>query len=247
MPKVSVIINTFNRPYMLKQAVASVLTQTLQDWELVIAVDHRRKAPRFGSDEEERCWQVVYDLNTSDEYGRIKLDWTDLAPGDQSLNRFAHNINRAFKLCTGEYISYLCDDDIFLPWRLSVFSQVLDENPAYQVVYGKQMVWDIPGQKFTEERKAEQVLPVHPDGVYPVGRVNHNSIMHRRECFDAVGGWVENAPARLGDAFFFARLNQRWAFHPIDCVGEIMRMGEQNCWSGKPQSEAEKSNVGAFA
>ena len=242
------IINTFNRPYMLKQAVSSVLAQTLDDWELVLAVDHR------GTDsydpqtlEVHELIDYIGELWNSDETNRIQLCFTDLEPGDQSLNRFAHNINRAFKLCTGEYISYLCDDDLFLPWRLSVFSRVLDENPDYQVVYGKQMVWDIPSQKFTEERKADLVLHPHPEGVYPVGRVNHNSIMHRRECFEAVGGWVENAPARLGDAFFFARLNQKYAFHPIDCVGEIMRMGEQNCWSGKPRSEAEKKDVGAFA
>lgn len=239
MSKCSVIINTFNRPYMLKQAVASILAQTMDDWQLVIAIDFRSTMQR------ESIWEYCRQLNGSDH--RIKIDFTDLEPGDQSLNRFAHNINRAFKLCTGDYISYLCDDDLFTPWRLSVFSRVLDENPDYQVVYGKQVVWDIPTDRAIEERPASQVLPVHPEGLSPFGRVNHNSIMHRRECFDAVGGWVENAPARLGDAYFFARLNQRWTFHPIDCVGEIMRMGEQNCWSGKPRSEAERQNVGAFA
>jgi spore maturation protein CgeD len=246
MPKCSVIINTFNRPYMLKQAVASVLSQTMDDWELILAIDHPRMSPKFANEDEEKCWNVAFDM-FDEPYGRIKKDWTDLAPGDQSINRFGHNINRAFKLCTGEYISYLCDDDLFMPWRLSVFSRVLDENPDYAVVYGKQMVWDIPTQRFTDERPAAHLLPAHPEGVHPVGRVNHNSIMHRRACFDAVGGWVENAPARLGDAYFFAKLNQKWPFHPIDCVGEVMRMGDQNCWSGKPQSEAEKQNVGAFA
>jgi len=230
---------------MLKQAVASVIAQTMDDWELVIAIDHSKEGILKLPADEFMTMQAAQCLALGGE--RIKLDYTDLSRGDQSLNRFAHNINRAFKLCTGEYISYLCDDDLFLPWRLSTFARVLDENPDYQVVYGKQMVWSIPTQRFTEEREASQILPVHPEGAYPGGRVNHNSIMHRRECFDAAGGWVENAPARLGDAYFFARLNQKYAFHPIDCVGEIMRMGEQNCWSGKPQSEAEKKDVGVFA
>lgn len=236
-PKVSVIINTFNRPYMLKQAVASILCQTMDNWELIISVDHR--------DHDHGALRLMpFDLRMDE---RCRFDWTDLEPEDKSLNRFAHNINKAFKLCTGDYVSYLCDDDLFMPWRLSVFSRVLDENPDYQVVYGKQMVWDIPTQRFTEERAASDVLPVHPEGMSPYGRVNHNSIMHRRECFEQVGGWKEDAPARLGDAYFFARLNQKWPFYPIDCCGEIMRMGEQNCWSGKPQSEAEKTQVGAFA
>ncbi|HYU99889.1 MAG TPA: glycosyltransferase family A protein [Pyrinomonadaceae bacterium] len=244
MPKVSVIINTFNRPYMLKQAVASIYAQTLDDWELVLAVDHKEDTKPKKPEEQ---GVISYSRRLFRRWENILLDFTDLEPGDQSLNRFAHNINRAFRLCTGDYVTYLCDDDLLMPWRLSVFSRVLDENPEYAVVYGKQMVWDIPTQRFTEERPASDVLPIHPEGLSPFGRVNHNSIMHRRECFDIVGGWVENAPARLGDAYFFARLNQRWAFHPIDCVGEIMRMGEQNCWSGKPQSESEKVNVGAFA
>lgn len=244
MSKCSVIINTFNRPYMLKQAVSSILAQTMDDWQLVLACDHDGRTGRLTSEELAVVAECGH-LSILDS--RIVCDYTDLPAGDQSLNRFAHNINKAFKLCTGQYISYLCDDDLFMPWRLSVFSRVLDENPVSHVVYGKQIVWDIPTDRGIEERQASQVLPVHPDGAYPVGRVNHNSIMHRRGCFEAVGGWVENAPARLGDAYFFARLNQKYAFYPIDCVGEIMRMGEQNCWSGKPQSEAEKVNVRAFA
>jgi spore maturation protein CgeD len=250
MPKVSVIINTFNRPQMLKQAVASVLAQTMDDWQLVIAVDHNTEAlVKLPNDDPAWKSYFAYSVGVEDiaEDSRIKYDFTDLEPGDHSLNRFAHNINRAFKKCTGDYISYLCDDDLFLPWRLSVFSRVLDENPAYQVVYGRQIVWDIATDTGILERPANQVLPQHPEGLSAVDRVNHNSIMHRRECFDAVGGWVENAPARLGDAYFFARLNRRWDFYPVDCIGDIQRKGEQCCWSFKPISEAEKTNVGAWA
>lgn len=244
MPKCSVIINTFNRPYMLKQAVASILAQTMDDWQLVIAVDH--PDPRNLDDIDDPTIISCYEL-WEQHPQQIALNFTDLGPGDQSLNRFAHNINRAFKLCTGQYISYLCDDDLFTPWRLSVFARVLDENPYYDVVYGRQIVWDIPTDRGVEERPAHHILPVHPEGQNPVGRVNHNSIMHRRECFDKVGGWVENAPARLGDAYFFAKLNQHWPFYPIDCIGDIQRKGEQCFWSWKPVSEAEKVNAGAFA
>jgi spore maturation protein CgeD len=250
-PKCSVIINTFNRPYMLKQAVASILCQTMDNWELILAVDHHEYFySTLGITDaavalEAECFATAEELADSDT--RIKLDFTDLERGDQSLNRFAHNINKAFKLCTGDYISYLCDDDLFTPWRLSVMAQVLDANPEYQVVYCEQLVYDIPKNAFIEKRAASEILPQHENGANAPYKVNHNSIMHRRECFDAVGGWVENAPARLGDAYFFARLNQKWPFYPIDAVGEVMRMGEQNCWSGKPQSQAEKEQVGAFA
>lgn len=243
MPKVSVILNTFDRPYMLKQAIASVLAQTLDDWELIIAVDHQKTQWANRENIPDKYFGVLYEARlASEQQDRdIHIDYTDLEPGDQTLNRFAHNINRAFRLCTGEYITYLCDDDLLMPWKFTVFSQILDENPDIQIVYGKQMIFDVPSGKFTGER-----------GLFGItnnaaGQVNHNSPMHRRHCFETAGGWNENAPARFGDAYFWQRLNQHWPFYPLDCVGEIQRMGDFNCWSGKPQSDAERANKGAFA
>lgn len=238
-PKVSIIINTFNRPYMLKQAVASVLAQTLDDWQLVLSVDHQKGAnPENEAEHDTIATAETFAWGDRD---RIKLDFTDLEPGDLSLNRFAHNINRAFRLCTGEYITYLCDDDLLMPWKFTVFAGVLDEQPEVQIVYGKQMIYDVPTKMFTGERGLFGITNA------AAGQVNHNSPMHRRECFEAVGGWREDAPARFGDAWFWERLNTKWPFYPLDCVGEIQRMGDFNCWSGKPMSEAEKTSVGAFA
>lgn len=236
-PKVSIIINTFNRPKMLKQAVYSVLCQTLENWELMLAVDHKRfqHISEIGNE----ITAICEDFALNDD--RIHVDFTDLEPGEKSLNRFAHNINRAFKVTTGQYISYLCDDDLFTPHRCSVMAKFLDDNPLVEVCYDAQLIYSIPEDCIKEMRG--------PFGVIsnPAGHVNHNSVMHRSECFEKVGGWVEDAPARLGDAYFFAKLSTIWPFHPVDIIGEIMRMGEQNCWSGKPQSEAEKTQVGAFA
>jgi len=217
---------------MLKEAIASVQCQTLEDWELILSVDHHKSVVNETTD-------ICYNYAMAEP--RIKLVFTDLEPDDLSVNRFARNINLAFPHTTGRFLTYLCDDDLLMPWKFTVFGGILDENPQIEIVYGKQMIYDVPTKRFTAER-----------GLFGVtnsaaGQVNHNSPMHRRHCFDEVGGWNEHAPSRFGDAYFWARLNEKWPFHPIDCVGEIQRMGDFNCWSGKPQSEAEKVNVGAFA
>ena len=39
MPKVSVIISTYNRPELLKRAIESVEKQTFTDWELIVVHD----------------------------------------------------------------------------------------------------------------------------------------------------------------------------------------------------------------
>ena len=40
MPRVSILLTTYNRPDMLKVAVESVLSQTYKDWELIVLDDN---------------------------------------------------------------------------------------------------------------------------------------------------------------------------------------------------------------
>ena len=47
-PLVSVVVPTYNRLHFLREALASVFAQTLQDWEMMIADD--------GSDDETRAF-----------------------------------------------------------------------------------------------------------------------------------------------------------------------------------------------
>ena len=60
-------------------------------------------------------------------------------------------------------------------------------------------------------------------------QIDHSSVMHRRECFEKVGGWDESAPMRAGDAGFWNRLNASgYAFYPIEVPMDCHRYNEQS-------------------
>src|SRR5215203_3758698 len=106
MAKVSVLTPTYNYGHYLSEAIASVLSQTYTDFELVIL-------DNFSTD------------NTADVASsflgdsRVKYYRNERNIG--SINNFNEAINRA----SGEYIQFLFADDLLLPRALETFVRVL--------------------------------------------------------------------------------------------------------------------------
>lgn len=209
--KVSVILTSYNKQKYVKQAIYSVMAQTLRDFELLLIDD-------LSTDNSDRFCreftighQNVHCLNT---------DLPRHGEGDEGINRYAHNINLAFAKSKGDYITYLCDDDLYLPWRLEAFAYVLDNNAPVSVVYGQQQILQEEGG-ITRLAGVRDTIGVTLSAAQ---RIDHSSVMHRRECFEKVGGWDESAPMRFGDACFWARLNNAgYAFYPLQAPTDCHR------------------------
>lgn len=91
--KISIVMPTYNGMKYLEEAVGSVLSQSFQDWELIISDD--------GSSDGTR------DYLTALEDPRIRVH---LQP--QNLNIFG-NLNFLFSKAQGEVTQILCQDDYF--------------------------------------------------------------------------------------------------------------------------------------
>jgi cellulose synthase/poly-beta-1,6-N-acetylglucosamine synthase-like glycosyltransferase len=114
MPKVSVIIPTYNRCGIISNAIDSVLAQTFKDYELIVVDD--------GSEDDTRS--VVM------KYGSDKiLYWYQENSGKSSAR------NNGIKKATGEYIAFLDSDDMFVPDKLRKQVDFLDNNRDYGFVY----------------------------------------------------------------------------------------------------------------
>ncbi len=197
-PLVSIILTTHGTAPYLKQAIGSVLSQTYENWECIIACDGPLQVE-----------PQPYGWGMSDH----RFSQPIFTVPDGIRCRFAYTINQAFKRCTGEYITYLCHDDLYLPWRLELMAASLRRN---EVVFG----W----QRLLEEHDGDTFFMKDPPRIgspdQPAGTVDHSSVMHRRECFEKAGGWDETAPPRYGDMHFWQRLQAvGYKFH---CIPEVL-------------------------
>lgn len=117
LPLVSVIIPTFKRSGLLDRAIQSVLKQTYPRIELIVVDDN---GPNEDRDHTVSLLENYKDLNTS-----IVLQLNPVNKGGSESR------NIGAKKATGEYLSFLDDDDFFHPDKIEKQYLLLAVNPEY--------------------------------------------------------------------------------------------------------------------
>lgn len=170
MPKVSVIISTYNRPEKLKKAIESVIAQTYTDWELIVVDD--------GSNTDDKI-MGVYSKDNPDQMKFLSIEHF----GNDTKPK-----NTGIKAARGEYIAFLDDDNQYRPDHLQVLVNTLESNPKVDVAYGDRWLKDLT-------LKIPQQIGVASD--FDMGLLlKHNfidtsDVLIRKQALLDVGGWDE--------------------------------------------------------
>ena len=137
-PAVTIVLPTFNRPRLLRRALASIAAQTFSDFE-VIVIDDAGVDPT----------SVVESF--ADEI-------------DLKLIRHPHNQgvtiaqNTGIAAARGTFIAFLGDDDLYHPAHLATLHEAASRRPGV-IVYsdGEEVLEDAEGRELTRSQ-----LPVPP-------------------------------------------------------------------------------------
>ncbi len=166
MPRVSVILTTYNRADLVGRALKSVLAQTLADLEVIVVDD--------GSSDRTR--EVI----TQFADPRVHYIF-------QENRGLAGARNTGVRAARGAYIAFLDDDDEYLPTKLAQQVPALDAHPEYDVVYSDVYLCDAVGKPL------RLVVDALGRGSLPTGMVLEalvygnflvsNAPLVRRECF----------------------------------------------------------------
>lgn len=116
MPLVSVIMAVYNGEAFLAQAIESVLSQTLTDFELLIVDDGSR----------DNSAEIIRSFQKRD--GRIRFFQLGVNSG------IADARNRAIAAATSKYVTIMDCDDICMPKRLELQVAYLESQPEIGIV-----------------------------------------------------------------------------------------------------------------
>ena len=120
MPKISIITSTYNRPERLIAAIESVKSQTFEDWEMIIVDD-------CSTDTTEQVVKGYLD---------DKIKYIRLA---ENFGNDTRPKNVGIMASTGEYVSFLDDDNTYRPDHLQALINVL-EREEVDGVYGDRFI-----------------------------------------------------------------------------------------------------------
>lgn len=206
MPRVTVIIPTYNCSGMVKEAVSSVLTQTEPDLEVVVVDDGSQDGTR----------EVIKAI----EDERVKYFYKDNRGTSSARN---YGLSKA----RGDYIAFLDHDDLWPENYLDVMVSHLENNSEFGAAYSPITAVYPDGRKVESykrpEGKSGQItLDLFKRGfIWPSAAVIRKSVLRDFHFDEALRRSYE-------DGDYFLRLSTRCMFLFVEDVEAIKRMHDAN-------------------
>lgn len=210
MPKVSVIIPTYNRLPMLKEAVQSVLAQDYEDFELIVVDD----GSTDGTSEAMKQYG-----------GRVKVIQHSENRGVSAAR------NRGILQAKGKYIAFLDSDDLWGKGKLKAQVTFLDENPPYPLCYTDE-IWIRKGKRVNPMKKHSKYSGWIFEKCLPLCIISPSSAMMRKTLFSKVGLFDEALPV-CEDYDFWLRVTVRFPVFFINKKLIIKRGGHPDQLSNR--------------
>jgi len=229
-PSVSAVIIVYNGAAFLAEAIESVLAQTLDDWELLIADDGSRDASL-----------EIASAYAARHPGRIRcLRHPDFGNHGMSATR-----NLGIAAARGRYIAFLDCDDVWLPRKLEEQVAVMDARPSLGMIYGRTLIWHSWREGAREgdhfyDLGVESGRDYDPPTLLSILLENRaqtpttcNALV-RADLVRQVGGFEPRFRGMFEDQAFFAKVLLRARVHVSD-----------ECWAKYRQHAASHSAISA--
>ena len=176
---VSVIMPTYNRAIYIGRAIKSILDQKYNDWELIIIDDNPQESSARIDTE-----KVVKSFSDN----RIKY-----IKNEKNLGGAATR-NVGIFASKGEYVTFLDDDDMYLPLKLEIQVKSMIENKwDVSVMDGATYSFDdeslisVRHQKITNSMTKDELIRVHLQSHIS----GTNTFMYRSEFLKKIGGFID--------------------------------------------------------
>lgn len=195
MPRISVILPTFNREQFIADAIQSVLSQSYRDFELIVVDD--------GSTD--RTAEIVSSIRDP-----------RLASVRQENRGRSYARNVALNLAQGEFVAFLDSDDLYVPGKLEMQAAYMDRHPEAGMIYTSARCIDQQGHDLPARYRATHSGKIYKHIAFfrPV-TITLPTVMVRRELLTKVGGF-DDRMSRFEDTDMWRRLSKETIIHAID-------------------------------
>lgn len=209
-PLISVIIPTYNRARMLKQAIDSVLAQDFADFELI----------------------VVDDGSTDDTQDILNAYQEDIIVISQENKGVSAARNKGIASASGRFVAFLDSDDLWLPKKLAVQADFFYSNPDALICQTEE-IWIRNGIRVNPKKRHRKPSGMIFEPSLLLCLVSPSAVMIRRSLFEDIGLFDENLPA-CEDYDLWLRISCRYPIYLIETPCIIKQGGHEDQLSRSP-------------
>jgi glycosyltransferase involved in cell wall biosynthesis len=190
-PRVSVVVPSYNNASFIEATMDSILAQTFQDFELVVA-DHSSA---------DRTWQLLQRYAADP---RVRLLQTEAGGGAP------RNWSRVTEAARGELVKLVCGDDLIYPECLRRQVEAMDAHPPVDLVAAQRDLIDARGDVILRRRGLAGLAGRVAGRTAARHTVLAGSnifgepacVLIRREALQAAGGWDGRHPFVIDEATY---------------------------------------------
>ncbi len=209
-PLISVIIPTYNRGWIIKEAIVSVLAQDYLNFELIVVDD--------GSTD------ITHDILNSYQKNILVLR--------QNNKGVSSARNRGLAEASGHFIAFLDSDDTWLPQKLSRQVDFFHSNPDALICQTEE-IWIRNNVRVNPKKRHKKPSGMIFEPSLSLCLVSPSAVMIKRNLFEEVGLFDETLPA-CEDYDLWLRISCRHPVHLIDTPLIIKRGGHDDQLSASP-------------
>lgn len=210
-PLVSVVIPTYNRAHMLKDAIDSVLAQTYPNFELL----------------------VVDDGSTDDTQALLESYGRRIIAIHQSNKGVSAARNRGIRSASGELIAFLDSDDYWRPEKLAVQLDFFMTRPE-TVLCQTEEIWIRNGVRVNPKQRHKKLSGMIFEASLPLCLISPSAVMMRKALLEEVGVFDETMPA-CEDYDLWLRITCKYPAHLIPDSLIVKRGGHTDQLSRMPE------------
>jgi glycosyltransferase involved in cell wall biosynthesis len=190
MPRVSVVIPTYNRRDLVREAIASVIAQSYADCEL-----------------------IVVDDGSGDGTAEVVQQFPGVRYVYQPNRGVSAARNAGVALARGELLAFLDSDDLWQPRKLEHQVAFFEQRPEAQVCQTDE-IWTRNGVRVNPHNKHRKAGGDIFARSLELCLVSPSAVMMRRALFEKLGGFDETLPA-CEDYDLWLRITVRLPVHFI--------------------------------
>lgn len=205
---VTLIIPTYNRPFLLKEALTSAFEQEKKPDEV-----------------------IVVDDGSTDETSEIVRAFPEAKYLYQKNSGVSSARNLGITHATSEWIAFLDSDDLWLPQKLRLQLETSEKYPEFLVHYTDE-IWIRNGRRVNQGKRHKKYGGWIFEKCLPLCIISPSSVMIHKKIFQTVGLFDETLPA-CEDYDLWLRIALRYPIHFISEPLIVKRGGHDDQLSKK--------------